>query len=65
MSEAGEVIPGIVTARTLIANHDAEATIRIINLSDKPSTLKAGTVLSELNEVSLIPKMKPFRRQGN
>ena len=57
MLEAGEVIPGIVPARTLTANHHAEATIRILNLSDKSSILKARTVLSKLNEVALDPKM--------
>ena len=58
MSEAVEVITEIVTAQTPIANHDAETTIRIMKISDKPSIMKTGTVLSEMKKVAMIPKME-------
>ena len=53
MTEATEIKSGICSARSLVSNKGMEAVVRLINISDTPTTLKAGMVVSDLKEVQL------------
>ena len=51
MTEATEIKSRICSARSLVSNKVMEAVVHLINISDNPTTPKAGMVVSDLKGV--------------
>ena len=54
MTEAKEIETGLCSSRTIIPDQCNDIPVRILNVMDKPVSLKAGSILSELDKVEVI-----------
>ena len=54
MTEAKEIETGLCSSRTIIPDQCNDIPVRILNVMDKPVSLKAGSILSKLDKVEVI-----------
>lgn len=53
VTEARELSAGICVARTVVPERDEDVPIRVINVTRKPVTMEAGTIVADLSEAEV------------